>query len=345
MPSVDVDRSASGIAEAGVDAPQDDVDRYPTADSAQPDPPAATLEVRALDERIPELGGDRRVLERGLRQRTRREDDDRRDRRRPAGAAASSARRRASMNGVNRCTPVARNSCGKHARQHPPVLDRVRRTRRRLGAVPECEPAAVGRAGQIGAEHDELLLSGDRDPVAGPSELGIGEDHLGRHQPRPEQSAFPVQVAEHEVEEFGPLDHPAFDAGPFVAGTRKGMGSRVQERRCRSSRRHVVGHAVLFEQALDLVATACHLTDAHRAIGRREARPRVGRRSSRRSLGPDASTGSAVNRSLGKSLTASVRRLPGRGGGGRACASTRTAGRPRSDRVRRCRRPRGCVPA
>ena len=131
-------------------------------------------------------------------------------------------------------------------------------------------------------------------------------------------------------------------------GTRNGIGSSVHERAGRSIvRRHVVGHAVLLEQALDLVASASHLRDAHRPIGGRHARPGVRRaHRARRQVVPVRGRRRRRTGRSGRRSRASVRRLTrAHGGGGRACASTRTAAWPRSDRVRRCRRPRGCVRA
>ena len=140
--------------------------------------------------------------------------------------------------------------------------------------MPDRHPAAVGRAGEVGAEHHELFGAGEADAVAGPHELRIREDHLGRHHAGAQQPTFAVEILEHEIEQFGPLDHAAFDHRPLAA--RHDERDRVEGPSTALAgllRGVVVRHPVLFEQRPDLVAPPCQFRHTERSIRGGEAGP------------------------------------------------------------------------
>ena len=114
------------VAESGVDAAHDHVDRHPSADGAQTDATVAQLEVRSLHQWIAELRCHRSVFEGGFRQRTRRQDHDRR--------VVDAVGHRAEQGRPHRLDERSQaldarraEEVGEHPRHHAAVLDRVRR--------------------------------------------------------------------------------------------------------------------------------------------------------------------------------------------------------------------------
>ncbi len=65
-----------GVAVPRVDPSEDDVDRFGMADGPHPDPAVLHPQIRALDELVAELGGQRSVLEGGLAPRAGRQNHD-----------------------------------------------------------------------------------------------------------------------------------------------------------------------------------------------------------------------------------------------------------------------------
>ena len=130
--------------------------------------------------------------------------------------------------------------------------------------MPECQPPPVGVPGEVDAENDQLLVTGHPDAVAGSKELGVGQDHLGWDDSGTKKSTFAVEVGEHQVEQLGALDHSSLDATPFLV--RQDERDRIERPRpVRAAvvalvAANVVGHAVLFEQALDFAVAPCQLT-------------------------------------------------------------------------------------
>ncbi len=61
-------------------------------------------------------------------------------------------------------------------------------------------------------------LPGTRNLVALAEEAAVAKDELGGQQTSAQQLAGAVEIAEDQVEQFGPLDYADLDAGPLVAG-------------------------------------------------------------------------------------------------------------------------------
>ena len=154
------------IAVVVVLAAHDGVDALQAVDGLQPDAVVAHREVAALDEREAEVAREQRVLEVGLVVRARREQD---DARRPVAARRPVQQRgaqRVEEGGEMLHVQVAEH-LREDARDDEPVLERVARSGRRLRAVVDDPPAAVGRARQVGGVLQQMAAAGRAQPLGG----------------------------------------------------------------------------------------------------------------------------------------------------------------------------------
>ena len=255
---VELERVAVGV----VDPAQDHVDRLALAERPHPHRAAADGQIGALDERIPERGGQDGVLERGLVVRARAEDDDPR----VLDVGRRGGLQRRPQPAEERREPVHARVAVER-RQHPladqPVLHRVPRAGRRLRAVREDDEPAVLTAPEVGGVVEELVLARQADAVAGVQEAGMPEDDLGRDEVPAQQLARPVQVGEDEVEQLRALDDPALDLRPRARV--QDDGHRVQPPSpppAARPARVAVDDAVLVDQPGRLALAAPQLLDA-----------------------------------------------------------------------------------
>ena len=137
-----------------VDAPQDHIHRFESADGFEPHPSVAHGEVGAFDQRVIEVVGEIQVFEVGFVERPRRHDDHTR---------VFPVRRRQVRQGLTqqaeeRGEPVRvriAEQAGYQAGHHRTVFQRVAGAGGCLGAVIEYPDAAIGRTRQIGRVQDQ----------------------------------------------------------------------------------------------------------------------------------------------------------------------------------------------
>ena len=205
------------VAPGGVDPTEDHVHRFEAAEGAHPDPAVSHPEVGALHERVAEVAGQVAVLERRLAAGAGGEHHDARRAvgvgRHPLEGGPQLPEERGQADHVGVAVEV-----GEHPRDHHPVLVGVAHARRGLGAVADDHPVAGGVATQVEGGVAELVAGGETDLVGLADEAVVGEHHLGRQHARREQLAPAVEVAEHQVEQLGPLQQPGLHPGPLLGG-------------------------------------------------------------------------------------------------------------------------------
>ena len=86
------------------------------------------------------------------------------------------------------------------SREHDPVLQRVTAPGRRLRAIGEHPPLAVGRASEIDGVEMQIDFLRNAQAVARAEKSRIREDERGRKQPIPQQSLRTVQIRENQIE-------------------------------------------------------------------------------------------------------------------------------------------------
>ncbi len=262
--------------------------RSSPAERSQPHPAVAHREIRRLHQRIPEVGGERGVFERGLAPRTGAEQHDAR----VVGVGRRDLLQRGAQGAEERGEAVHLGiavEAGEDARDHHPVLERVARARRRLGVVGQHRAVTGAVTGEVDRGGEQLLVAGHPDLVARAQEAGVGEDELGRQHAAAEQVAWAVEIGEDQVEQLGALDHPELDGGPLVAGEQHrkrieppGRGSRRGRRRGIGAAVDVVGDTVVVEEPRRLGPTVEQLVEPEvledaTGVGPVVADPAVGR--------------------------------------------------------------------
>ena len=158
------------IAKLGVDAAHDEVDALEPLDGLQVDAVVAHGEVRAFDEAEAQVAREIRVLEIVLLRRARRQEHGLRlvawrQAQEPLGERAEEAREPAHV--------ALREQLRQALRGHDAVLERVAGARRRLRAIADDPPAAVGRAREIVRDEVQVQVVADGDARARPEELRL----------------------------------------------------------------------------------------------------------------------------------------------------------------------------
>ena len=149
------------------------------------------------------------------------------------------------------------------------ILERVARARRRLRAIGEQPPAAVGRARQVGGVDVQPGAVGGPQVVAGPEVVRMAERQLGRDVPFGEQALRAVEIRQQRIEQARALRDAGFDGLPF--GGRQHERQRIERPGTIGALRvgvDVVGDAVLDDEPARELERAAH------RVGRSSARRR-----------------------------------------------------------------------
>ena len=117
-------------------------------------------------------------------------------------------------------------SSGMACRHHATVGQRVARARRRLRPVGVDLEAAVTRAAEITAVHEQLVSAGYLDTAGGTDVAGVREQQLRRKHAAGHRDTRAVQVGQHRVEQPGALQQTGFQDVPV--GRRDHQRQRVQ---------------------------------------------------------------------------------------------------------------------
>ena len=194
-PSVESERSSSGSQNPASTRRRITCTGTQPPTVRSPTRPSRDCQVGPLDQRISELRGDRRVLERGFATANPATGSRSTGRPRPAGAAASSADRIDSMNGARRWTPVVRKSWGT-----PGTSPAGSRGRTPHPTAPACgarAPPSGHRPSGRGRRRTRRAAwsPGRRMPSHGPHELRDPRRSSRPAPPGAQQSAFAVEVA------------------------------------------------------------------------------------------------------------------------------------------------------
>ena len=182
------------------------------------------------------------------------------------------------------------------ARQVKAVLQRVAEAGRRLGAVVEHPPLAVGPATEIGGVKAEIATAARLDPDHRMQEIGASGHGGGGQNAFGDQLALAVKIGEQPFEGLGALGDAGFDHRPVLF---RDQQRHVAERPGAVHRLAIgaIGHALLADVALDgleaagdvIAAQSRHLVEkfepmaartsvrANEFIGRAVKRP-IGRR-------------------------------------------------------------------
>ena len=241
------------VAVVVVLAANDGVHALEAADRLEPDAVVAHGEVASFHQREAEVARQQRMFEVGLVVGPRREQHDARRAALTRRTRCPVAQRRAQ--GVEECGQVLHRQLAEHLREHArddePVLERVARTRRSLRAVAHHPPPAVGRAREVGGVLQQVAATGGLEPFGRREEAAVAEDHRRRDESAFHQRLRAIEIAEHAVEQVGPLLDAGRDAFPLVGGQQE--RDRIDLPRPLGTGRigiHVVGDAELADLPL-----------------------------------------------------------------------------------------------
>ena len=112
------------------------------------------------------------------------------------------------------------------ARENDAVFQHIPGAGRRLGAVRETPPAAIGTAGQVDRIEVEPGVLGGTDALTGELITGISQHDPGGQSALLEQPLGAVKVREDGIEQPGPLHQAFFQRDPFMG--RNDKGDRVE---------------------------------------------------------------------------------------------------------------------
>ena len=150
-----------------------------------------------------EAAGEEGVFEIGLVARSRGEQRDARLVGAAGGAGEAAAQRL--EEGAETLDGEVLEGFGQRPRQRDAVLDGVTGARRRLGAIGEDPPAAVGRAGHVGGIEMQEMAVGRGDAGERAQELGIAGDEGRGQDAALDQGRMAHQVGEQGLEQTGAL--------------------------------------------------------------------------------------------------------------------------------------------
>ena len=105
---------------------------------------------------------------------------------------------------------------GKGARGGDPVFQRIACTRRRLRAVGQHPPVAIGAAAQLEGQEMQVMPRPRRDPHHGPQPFGVARHQRRRQAPGFDQPARAVKIGHHRFQQVGALHQRGRQAVPVV---------------------------------------------------------------------------------------------------------------------------------
>ena len=107
------------------------------------------------------------------------------------------------------------------------VFQRIAGARRRLGAVAQHPPAAVGAARDVDGVEAQMRAAGRRHVGERPHEVRTAGDECRRQPPVADQRGRPVDVGEHRLDEGRALDQPGLQCLPLAGlDHQRHMGER-----------------------------------------------------------------------------------------------------------------------
>ena len=203
------------VAPVGIDTAPEDVGPLQSRDRADVDLAVVDGQVVSLDEEDAEVAGEIGLLEVGLAERAGGEQADPR-----VGAAgragqplAKLAEERRQPGDVHVLVEIR-----KRPREHEPVLERGPGAGRRLGAVAEDPPAAVGPPADVTGVEPEPAAPRRRHALHRPQVVRAAGDDRGRQGARGHERVRTVDVGEDAVHQFGPLGDARGDLAPVALG-------------------------------------------------------------------------------------------------------------------------------
>ena len=261
------------VAEVVVEPAQDDVDAVQAAQRLQVDAALAHGEVGALDEHVPEVLREERLLEVRRVVRPRRQQHDAR-----VVSGRRERRERAPLLLKIRREPLdvtLAELVGQQARHDDAVLERVARARRRLRAIGQHTPRARALPHEVRRVYVKEAPARGLHAAARPQEARVREHELGRQVALVEQPLRPVDVGEDRVEEARPLREPRRQLCEVVRSDDDRHGAE------RPRTLHALGvavgveaHAVVVNEVTRLLPTSPELVGRERVEARRERPPR-----------------------------------------------------------------------
>ena len=201
------------IGEVGIDPAQDHLGAAQPRHGADEDAVVAHDEVLAVDQEQAEIARQIGVLEISLVHRSRRQQAGARIvlaiERHQFGLESLEERRDALDAG-------GAIDVGNGARQRQAVLDGVAGARRRLRAIVEHPPAAVGAAADVDGIKTQMRAAGRRNADQRPQKFRIAADQRRRQAPLAGQRRRPVGIHQHGFEQLGALDQAFLQLRPLA---------------------------------------------------------------------------------------------------------------------------------
>ena len=256
------------VAEPGIDAADDDVHGFQSAERAQPDAAVAHGEIVALDQRVAEVGGEEGLLEVGFVLRAGSQDDDPRFAGSGVGGEGFEGLAQGPEEAGDAADAGAVEKAGHRAGHYAAIFHDVAAAGGCLGAVVDDPHPAVRAAGEVGGVEDELAFRGQLHAVAGPQVAAVGVDQLGRQPAAGDQPLVAVEVGQDVVEQLRALDQAGLDVFPILLGDDPRHGIELPRAVFAAGRAmDAVGHAVFAQQPADFRGSRPGL------LGRKPAEP------------------------------------------------------------------------
>ena len=231
------------IAPVGVDPPPQHVGALQSGDGAHIELAVIGHEVFALDQQQPEITGEIDLFGVGLAEGAGRQQADARiDALRATREAGAKIAEEWSHPAHIHVAEQARDG----ARHDQPVFQRIAGAGRRLSAVAQHPPSAVGPARDLRRVKTQPAAAGGRDAAHRPDELRRARHHSRRQRAFRDQSAFAVNIAQDEVEQFGALDDSGLDLLPFALREQQRQAGQRSSALARFARR-AIGYAHLVD--------------------------------------------------------------------------------------------------
>ena len=211
-PSCEEASSSKRIEKIGIDPAQQHVEPLQAGDGADMDAVAADGEIVAFDQQESEVARQRGVLEIGFAELAGRQQPDSRLVAIGAGAQGIAERLEEWRDTLHIHRFVERR---KRARQHETVFQCVARARRRLRPVAQHPPPPIGSAADICGIQAEVSAAGRLDPANRAQIFGAAGNRRRRDRALGNQSAFAVEIAQNQFQQFGALHDAGGQLPPF----------------------------------------------------------------------------------------------------------------------------------
>ena len=205
------------VAEVVIEAPQYRVHPFQAAEGLEIEGGVAHRQVVPLDQRETELARQVEMLEVGFVETSGSQQHHQRRLAVAGGLAGEGLLQGAEIPGEMLHAQVA-IEFRQGPRDDLPVLQRIARAGRRLGAVGEDLPASVGIARQVDGIAVQEDPAGRPDAERRPEEVRMAEDQFAGQQPFGEQTLLAVQVGQQRVEQPSTLCHAGGDRLPLGGG-------------------------------------------------------------------------------------------------------------------------------